>query len=153
MSPGVVQSDLPKKRVSCLLKLGIHEATILHEPSRWKTQGGPLSWQNSRTNGLDDIVSIALLAKDHVPAQDATGGDINDRQQPRSLDQDAVLAAGVVVRDQRAAPQLGDALRITVGSPEQNDRVLSALNANVAVAGAATGSLAVLYNSNPLVGL
>ncbi|MER2176700.1 MAG: histidinol-phosphate transaminase, partial [Stenotrophomonas maltophilia] len=33
---------------------------------------------------------------------------------------DALLAAGVVVRDQRAAPQLGDALRITLGSPEQN---------------------------------
>jgi len=42
----------------------------------------------------------------------------------------ALLAAGVVVRDQRAAPQLDDALRITIGSPEQNDRVLSALNTN-----------------------
>ncbi len=41
-----------------------------------------------------------------------------------------LLAAGVVVRDQRAAPQLGDALRITVGSPEQNDRVISALQGN-----------------------
>ena len=40
-----------------------------------------------------------------------------------------LLAAGVVVRDQRAAPQLGDALRITVGSPAQNDRVIAALNA------------------------
>ncbi len=40
-----------------------------------------------------------------------------------------LLAAGVVVRDQRAAPQLGDALRITVGTPEQNDRVLAALDA------------------------
>lgn len=39
----------------------------------------------------------------------------------------SLLAAGVVVRDQRAAPQLGDALRITVGSSEQNDRVISAL--------------------------
>lgn len=39
----------------------------------------------------------------------------------------ALLSAGVVVRDQRAAPQLGDALRITIGSPEQNDRVISAL--------------------------
>jgi histidinol-phosphate aminotransferase len=38
-----------------------------------------------------------------------------------------LLAAGVVVRDQRAAPQLGDALRITIGSPEQNDRVIQAL--------------------------
>lgn len=41
----------------------------------------------------------------------------------------ALLAGGVVVRDQRAAPQLGNALRITVGSPPQNDRVIAALNA------------------------
>lgn len=41
----------------------------------------------------------------------------------------ALLSAGVVVRDQRAAPQLADALRITIGSPEQNKRVLSALQA------------------------
>ena len=45
-----------------------------------------------------------------------------------------LLAAGVVVRDQRAAPQLGDALRITIGSPEQNDRVLAALDAKEAAA-------------------
>ena len=47
---------------------------------------------------------------------------------------DALLAAGVVVRDQRAAPQLDDALRISVGSPEENDRVLAALSARRAVA-------------------
>lgn len=41
----------------------------------------------------------------------------------------SLLAAGVVVRDQRAAPQLGDALRITIGSPKQNDRVIAALRA------------------------
>lgn len=40
-----------------------------------------------------------------------------------------LLEAGVVVRDQRAAPQLGDALRITVGTPAENDRVLDALAA------------------------
>lgn len=38
-----------------------------------------------------------------------------------------LLAAGIVVRDVRAQPQLGDALRITVGRPEQNARVLGAL--------------------------
>ncbi len=38
-----------------------------------------------------------------------------------------LLAAGVVVRDMRAMPQLGDALRITVGTPEQNGAVLAAL--------------------------
>ena len=45
-----------------------------------------------------------------------------------------LLAAGIVVRDQRAAPQLGDALRITLGSPEQNDRVISALRLQEAAA-------------------
>ncbi len=39
----------------------------------------------------------------------------------------ALLDAGVVVRDQRAAPQLGDALRITIGTPAENDRMLAAL--------------------------
>ena len=45
-----------------------------------------------------------------------------------------LLAAGVVVRDQRAAPQLHDALRITVGTPEENDRVLAALGAKETIA-------------------
>lgn len=39
----------------------------------------------------------------------------------------ALLDAGVVVRDQRSARQLGDALRITIGTPDENDRVLAAL--------------------------
>jgi histidinol-phosphate aminotransferase len=39
----------------------------------------------------------------------------------------ALLAAGIVVRDQRAAPQLHDALRISIGTPEQNARVVAAL--------------------------
>jgi histidinol-phosphate aminotransferase len=41
---------------------------------------------------------------------------------------DRLLAAGVVVRDLRAMPGLGDALRISIGTPEQNDRVLAALS-------------------------
>lgn len=41
----------------------------------------------------------------------------------------ALLSAGIVVRDQRAAPQLGDALRISLGTPAQNARVVSALQA------------------------
>ena len=44
-----------------------------------------------------------------------------------------LLAAGVVVRDMRAAPQLADALRITVGTAEENDAVLDALAAPPAV--------------------
>lgn len=39
----------------------------------------------------------------------------------------ALLSAGVVVRDMRAMPQLGDALRITVGSADEGRRVLAAL--------------------------
>ena len=42
---------------------------------------------------------------------------------------DALLATGVVVRDMRATPALGDALRISIGTPLQNDRVLAALSA------------------------
>lgn len=38
-----------------------------------------------------------------------------------------LLAAGVVVRDMRAMPQLGDALRISLGTPEENAAVLAAL--------------------------
>lgn len=40
-----------------------------------------------------------------------------------------LLAAGIVVRDLRMAPQLGDALRISIGTPQQNDAVAGVLNA------------------------
>lgn len=43
---------------------------------------------------------------------------------------DRLLEAGIVVRDMRGMPQLGDALRISIGSPEQNRRVLVALAGN-----------------------
>lgn len=39
----------------------------------------------------------------------------------------ALLAAGVVIRDMRATAGLEDALRITVGTPEENDAVFTAL--------------------------
>lgn len=39
----------------------------------------------------------------------------------------ALLSAGVVVRDMRANPSLHDALRISIGSPEENDEMLRAL--------------------------
>lgn len=39
----------------------------------------------------------------------------------------ALLAAGVVVRDVRRYPMLGDALRISIGTPAENDRVLEVL--------------------------
>ena len=39
-----------------------------------------------------------------------------------------VRAAGLLVRDVRSQPGLGDALRITIGTPEQNERLLAALD-------------------------
>ena len=49
----------------------------------------------------------------------------------RFADADAVLkrllAAGVVVRDMRAMPQLGDALRISIGAPDENAAMIEAL--------------------------
>ncbi len=39
-----------------------------------------------------------------------------------------LLDAGVVVRDVRRYPNLQDALRITIGTPQENERVLSVLN-------------------------
>jgi histidinol-phosphate aminotransferase len=41
----------------------------------------------------------------------------------------ALLGAGVVVRDVRRYPMLGDALRISIGAPGENDRVLDVLRA------------------------
>ena len=38
-----------------------------------------------------------------------------------------LLKSGVVVRDMRAMPQLGDALRISVGTPEENATMIKAL--------------------------
>lgn len=52
----------------------------------------------------------------------------------RFVDADAAFAqlleAGVVVRDMRAMPQLGDALRITIGTADECRRVLAALDAD-----------------------
>ena len=40
-----------------------------------------------------------------------------------------LLAEGIVVRDFRAAPGLGDALRISVGTPDENALVVDAVRA------------------------
>jgi histidinol-phosphate aminotransferase len=45
---------------------------------------------------------------------------------------DRLLHWGVIVRDMRAEPSLSDALRITVGTPEQNAAVLRAVSGEVA---------------------
>jgi histidinol-phosphate aminotransferase len=45
-----------------------------------------------------------------------------------------LLAAGIVVRDMRAMPQLGDALRISIGTAAENAAVVDALSATEAAA-------------------
>lgn len=50
---------------------------------------------------------------------------------------DGLLDAGVVVRDMRAAPQLGNALRISLGTPEQNAAVIEVLTRNAQMRGVA----------------
>lgn len=50
---------------------------------------------------------------------------------------DGLLDAGVVVRDFRHAPGLGDALRISLGTPEQNAAVIEVLTRAARVRGAA----------------
>ncbi len=52
---------------------------------------------------------------------------------------DRLIDAGVVVRDMRMAAGLGDALRITVGTAEQNDAVLQAVAATQVAAPPSTG--------------
>jgi histidinol-phosphate aminotransferase len=40
---------------------------------------------------------------------------------------DRLLAAGIVVRDVRAMPRLSDALRISIGTAEENRQLLAAM--------------------------
>ncbi|HOC11565.1 histidinol-phosphate transaminase [Thermomonas sp.] len=69
----------------------------------------------------------------HLPAVRRVYASAGNFLLVRFVDTDAafaaLLAAGVVVRDMRAMPQLGDALRITVGTQEECSRVLAALEA------------------------
>lgn len=58
----------------------------------------------------------------------------------------ALLEAGVLVRDVRRYPMLDDALRITLGTPEQNDRVLAVLRS---LDGARKGSAPALRAELP----
>lgn len=59
-----------------------------------------------------------------------------------ALTYSALLRAGVVVRDARRYRGLGDALRITVGAPAENDRLLDTLHALGATRDAAVTGLA-----------
>lgn len=55
----------------------------------------------------------------------------------------ALSRAGIVVRDVRRYPSLGDALRITLGTPAENDRVLRTLDACRCAAAAGRGAMRV----------
>lgn len=46
----------------------------------------------------------------------------------------AALAAGLIIRDPRSQPGLGACLRISVGTPEQNDRLIHGITAAAGVA-------------------
>jgi histidinol-phosphate aminotransferase len=59
--------------------------------------------------------------------QDSQGNFLLLRCADAQASFDALLAAGVVVRDMRAMPGLGDALRVSIGTPAENDAVLRAL--------------------------
>ena len=52
----------------------------------------------------------------------------------------ALLAAGVVVRDMRAHAGLGDALRISIGTPPENDAVIAAIRSVSEAIAAGTSS-------------
>ena len=58
-------------------------------------------------------------------ASDANFVLVEFRDARRALE--AGKSAGLLVRDFSAAPGLANCLRISVGTPEQNDRLLSAL--------------------------
>jgi histidinol-phosphate aminotransferase len=51
-------------------------------------------------------------------------------EQPQSV-LDRLLQAGIVVRDMRAMPGLGDALRISIGTPDENAALLAVLGREV----------------------
>ena len=77
-------------------------------------------------------VQAALAAAPGVTRVYASGGNyLLARFADAEAAFTALLAAGVVVRDMRAAPGLGDALRVSIGTPDENTRLLAALGAAV----------------------
>ena len=92
-----------------------------------------LAATRSRTAGVvaaREPMRTALAALPHVrrvyPSQ---GNFLLVRFEGAGAALSALLAAGVVVRDQRGASGLDDALRITLGTAVENARVLAALSA------------------------
>ena len=88
-----------------------------------RTRGAALQVRHERER-LRKLLGDAPGVRRVYPSQ---GNFLLARFQDAQAAFDALLDAGVVVRDMRAMPGLADALRISVGTPEQDDRVLAAL--------------------------
>jgi histidinol-phosphate aminotransferase len=72
--------------------------------------------------GLDGVRRVYPSQGNYLLVRFADAGGAFDR----------LLAAGVVVRDMRAMPQLADALRISVGTPAENQAMMAALRGRTA---------------------
>ena len=78
-------------------------------------------------NARNRAALAAALAAVGVPSDPSEANFLLARFDNAEAAYRNLLAAGVVVRDMRATQGLGDALRITVGQPEENDAVFAAL--------------------------
>lgn len=79
--------------------------------------------RSERTRMRDELVRLACV-RDVLPSQ---ANFLAVRLADAGAAYAALLEAGVVVRDARRYPRLGNALRITVGTLAENDRVLDVL--------------------------
>lgn len=90
----------------------------------------------TRTAAERDRLLAALQARDDVEAWPSQANFLLLRTEAPDLF-DRLLAHGVLVRDFSSRPRLAGCLRVTVGTPEENDAFLAALDASLAEA--ATG--------------
>jgi len=79
--------------------------------------------RSERRSLLDQLASMAGVIRAYPSQANFVLARFKDAQ----VAFDALLAAGIAVRDVRAMPRLDDALRITIGAPDQNQRVLDVL--------------------------
>ena len=97
----------------------------LSEPALVQTRSRVITVRAERERLAHEIASLAGVRRVY-PSQ---GNYLLVRFEDAEAAFQRLLAAGVVVRDMRASPQLGDALRISIGSPVENDAMLAALAA------------------------
>ncbi len=97
----------------------------LSEPALVQTQGRVLTVRSERERLRHELPSRPGVRQVYA----SQGNYLLVRFDDPEAAFQRLLAAGVVVRDMRASPQLGDALRISIGSPDENDALLKALSA------------------------